>query len=94
MTFLEPNSCQKEENYAMKQIGNVLYDTLIDTEHLYYEHIIFDLIAHSEMIKERLGRCDGSGTKVMDKCKIVKCDPIPDYIRRSVSIATWDHRNY
>jgi len=41
------NSCQKEEEYAMNVIGKVVYDNLIDLEHLHYEHIVFALEAHS-----------------------------------------------
>ena len=48
------NSCQKEEEYAMNVIGKVVYDNLIDLEHLRYEHIVFALEAHSELIKQRM----------------------------------------
>jgi hypothetical protein len=54
MTFVEQNSCQKEEDYAMEKIGNVVYDNLVDIEHLHWEHIIFALEAHSEIIKQQM----------------------------------------
>jgi hypothetical protein len=38
----------------MNVIGNAVYDNLIDVEYLHYEHIIFALEAHSELIKQRM----------------------------------------
>jgi hypothetical protein len=62
MTF---NSCQKEEEYAMNVTGKVVYENLIDLEHLHYEHIVFALEAHSELIKQRMlaAHAANSGTR-------------------------------
>ena len=38
----------------MNVIGKAIYDNLIEVEHLHYEHIIFALETHSELIKQRM----------------------------------------
>ena len=61
MTFID--SCQKEEEYAMNVIGKAIYDNLIEVEHLHYEHIIFALETHSELIKQRMVAAHGGRTR-------------------------------